>query len=151
VSGRGADVLAAGLTAAVLSGVPSTAYALWRGEDPLEGALAAGTLLLPRERRASRLLPAATAVHLGLSLGWAAVLERVLPARRTLPWSAAAGLGIAALDLGVVGRRFERIRALATGPQVADHLAYAIVAGAVLKGRQRRPLTPSGPRDRLPG
>jgi hypothetical protein len=79
------------------------------------------------------------------------VLERVLPTRRTLPWSVAAGLGIAALDLGVIGRRFPRIRALATGPQVADHVAYAIVAGAVLVRRQRRPLTPSGPRDRLPG
>ncbi len=126
----------AGGAAAILSGLPSTVHALLRRQDPLEGALAAGTLLLPEERRAARLLPAATIVHLTLSIGWAAVLTRVLPERR-LPRSATlAGLGIAALDLGLIGRRFPAIRALSPGPQVADHLVYAWTVAAVLASRR---------------
>ncbi|CAA9496030.1 MAG: hypothetical protein AVDCRST_MAG45-1005 [uncultured Solirubrobacterales bacterium] len=50
------DGLAAGAPAAVLSSLPSTAHALATGRDPLEAAVAAGTLLLPRERRPGRLL-----------------------------------------------------------------------------------------------
>jgi hypothetical protein len=120
----------------VLSGVPSTTVALWRGEDPLAASLAAGTLLLGHERRSYRLLAAATLVHAALSLGWALVLAAVLPRRATIRWSAVAGLAIAALDLGVIGRRFERIRALPPIPQVADHVAYGLTVGAVLAKRR---------------
>jgi hypothetical protein len=49
-----------------------------------------------------------------------------------------AGLGIAALDLGIVGRRFPRIRALPLLPQVADHLAFALSAAAVLARRRQQ-------------
>ena len=125
----------AGLVAAVVSGAPSTAIALALGEDPLEATLAAGSLLLPRERRRSRLLAAALPTHLALSLGWGAVLVVVLPRRRAVLLGALAGLAIAALDLGVVGRRHPRVRALRTLPQVADHLAFGAVAGAVLARR----------------
>ena len=79
---RCATRLHAGLVAAVVSGAPSTAIAFARGEDILEGARAAGTLLLPRETRTLPLLAAAVPVHLALSLGWALVLERVLPRAR---------------------------------------------------------------------
>ncbi len=133
-----ADVLAAAAVAAVLSGAPSTLHALLTRTNPLEATLAAGTLLLPRERRASRLLPAALITHLALSLGWAAVLAVLLPRRATAAPAAAAGLAIAALDLGVVGRRFPRIRELALLPQVLDHVAYAVAVGAVLERRRRR-------------
>jgi hypothetical protein len=125
----------AGLVAAVVSGAPSTAIALALGEDPLEATLAAGSLLLSRERRRSRLLAAAVPTHLALSLGWGAVLGVVLPRRRAVPLGALAGLAIAALDLGVVGRRHRRVRALRTLPQVADHLAFGAVVGAVLARR----------------
>jgi hypothetical protein len=43
-----------------------------------------------------------------------------------------AGAAIAALDLGVVGRRFPDIDALDAGPQVLDHLAFGVVAAVVL-------------------
>jgi hypothetical protein len=132
-----ADVLAAAAVAAVLSGAPSTAHALLTRTDPLEASLAAGTLLLPRERRASRLLPAALVAHAALSLGWAVVLAAVLPRRRATAVAAAAGLAIAALDLGVAGRRFPRIRALAPIPQVLDHVAYAVTVAEVLERRRR--------------
>ncbi len=131
------DVLLAGLAGAALSGVPSTAYALATGRSPSEGALAAGTILLPGERRAAPLLASATAAHLALSLGWAAVLARALPRGRRLRWAPAAAGAIAALDLGVIGRRLPAIRALAPGPQVADHLAYALAVAAVLDSCER--------------
>jgi hypothetical protein len=134
------DALVAGVAASVLSGVPSTSHAILAGIDPLEASLAAGTLLLPHEQRASRLLPAAIIAHGALSLGWALVLAAALPRRRTVAWAVLAGLGIAALDLGVVGRRFPRIRELALAPQVLDHVAYGATVGYVLSRRRgRRP------------
>jgi hypothetical protein len=132
------DALAAGSLAAVVSGAPSTFHTLLTGGPPLEASLAAGTLLLPREQRATKLLPAAATVHLTLSLGWALVLAVVLPEKRTTELGALAGLGIAALDLGIIGRRYPRIRALPLLPQVADHVAYGATAGAVLGRRRRR-------------
>ena len=133
---RTRDGLAAGAVAAVLSGVPSTVHALASGRDPLEATLAAGTILRPGETRPERLLAAAVPVHLALSLGWGVVLARVLPRRPSLAAGAAAGLAIAALDLGLAGgRRLPRIRALPLGAQVADHVAYGIVVAAVLRSR----------------
>lgn len=134
-----ADAAAAGAIAAVTSGVPSTLHAVWTRASPLEGTLAAGTLLLRDESRPSRLIPAAGVAHLSLSLGWAAVLATTLPRRRRLAWATAGGLGIALLDLGLIGRRwFPRIRALPVAPQVADHLAYAWTVALVLDRRARR-------------
>ncbi|MEA2155787.1 MAG: hypothetical protein QOE11_1927 [Solirubrobacteraceae bacterium] len=98
--------------------------------------MAAGTLLLPREQRRLPLLIAAAVAHAALSLGWAVVLAAALPRRRAIPAAAAAGLAIAALDLGVVGRRFPRIRALAFVPQILDHVAYAVTVAAVLDRRR---------------
>jgi hypothetical protein len=127
------DAVRAGLIAAVVSGAPSTIHALATGRDPLEATYAAGSLLLPGERRRGVLLAAAIPVHLGISVGWAVLLAVVLPRRRTVLAGAAAGLAIAALDLGIVGRSFERIRALPVGPQLADHIAYGAVVGAALR------------------
>lgn len=135
---RVGDGLAAGAAAAVLSGAPSTAYALAAHRCPLEAAVAAGTLLLPRERRRGRLLLAAAAVHLALSLGWAVGLALLLPRRGTVAAAAAGGLVIAALDLGVVGRRVPRVAALPQAPQVADHLTFGLVVGAVVARRRAR-------------
>jgi hypothetical protein len=50
---------------------------------------------------------------------------------------AAAGVGIAALDLGVGGRLFPRIGALPVLPQLADHAAYGATVGYVLALRWR--------------
>jgi hypothetical protein len=122
--------LRAGAVAAALSGAPSTAHALATARDPLEATLAAGSLLLPRETRRGRLLAAAVPVHLVLSLGWAVVFERA--GVRGARAGAAAGLGVAALDLGLVGRRFRRVRELPLLPQVADHVAFGAVVGALL-------------------
>ena len=131
------DGLVAGAVAAVLSGAPSTLHAIATRASPLEATLAAGTLLVPRERRPLVLALAAVPVHLALSLGWAVLLAAVLPRQRTVAYATLAGLAIAALDLGVVGRRVPRIRALALLPQVLDHVAYGATVGTVLSLRRR--------------
>jgi hypothetical protein len=82
---------------------------------------------------------AGAAAHVAISLGWGVVLERVLPRQRTVAWGAVAGLAIAGLDLGVIGRRLPKIRALPMGRQVLDHVAYGVVVGAVLIRSRRRP------------
>jgi hypothetical protein len=132
------DGIAAGTIAAIFSGAPSTLHAVATGGDPLEASTAAGSMVLRHEERTSRLLLAATPVHLTLSLGWGVALAAALPRRRTVAAGALAGLAIAGLDLGLVGRRFERIRSLAVAPQIADHLAFGLIVGAVVKRRRRR-------------
>jgi len=71
-------------------------------------------------------------VHFGLSLAWGIALAHVLPRRKAMVFGAAGGLAIAALDLGVLGRGNPRIRGLAPLPQLADHVAFGAVVGAVL-------------------
>jgi hypothetical protein len=131
------DGIAAGAVAAVVSGTPSTLWALAAGRDPLEPTLAAGSMLLPRESRRGRLFAAAVPVHLTASIGWALILSALLPRGRAVSASAAAGLVIAAVDLGFVGRLFPRMRALSLVPQVADHVLYGATVGLVLDRRRR--------------
>ncbi len=126
--------LRAGVWGAALSGAPSTLHALATGRDPLEAALAAGSIILPRESRRGWLLAAAVPVHLGISLGWALALERVHV--RGARQGALAGLAIAALDLGLIARRFPRVGALPLVPQLADHAAFGAVAGRLLASRR---------------
>lgn len=132
------DGLVAGGLAALLSGAPSTMHALATGGRALEATLAAGTLALPRETRPLPLLLAAVPTHIAISLGWGVALALALPSRGTVGAGIAAGLGIAALDLGVVGRSSPRLRVLPLGPQLADHLAYGAVVGAVVARRRAR-------------
>jgi hypothetical protein len=127
------DGILAGAVAGVLSGAPSTAHALLTRGDPLEATAAAGSLLLRRETSRARLLAAAVPVHAALSVGWGVVLSAVLPRRHPAAWGALAGLAIAVLDLSVAARWFPHVRALPLAPQVADHLAYGAIAGAVLR------------------
>ena len=130
--------LVAGAVAGLVSGAPSTLHALLTGRDPLAAARAAGNLVLPSEARPAHLILAGTAVHTVTSLGWGTVLAVALPRLpapdmgRAAWWGALAGLGIAAFDLGVVGRRRPLIRDLPVLPQVADHLAFGAVTGVVV-------------------
>jgi hypothetical protein len=129
--GAGKAVVKAGLIGAAASGLPSTVVTLARRESLLDGARAAGAIVLPRETRTPVLLAAAVPVHLGLSLGWAVVLSR-LPRRGPLT-GLLGGLAIAALDLGVIGRRIPAIRALPQGRQWADHAAFGLSVGWMLR------------------
>ncbi|MGI8707003.1 MAG: hypothetical protein ACR2LG_02185 [Actinomycetota bacterium] len=98
----------------------------------LEATLAAGSVLVPNERRRGPLLLAAIPVHLGLSAAWTVIMSAVLPRNKPVLEGTVAGLAIAAFDLGVVGRRFPRIRALQPAPQIADHLAFGIVTALLI-------------------
>jgi hypothetical protein len=129
--------LVAGTVGAIVGGIPSTAHALATGRDPLEASYAAGALLLPHEERPGRLLMSAAVAHGAISLFWGQVLVRALPRRQPVLAGAVAGLAIAAIDLGTVGRRIERVRSLPLGPQLADHAVYGAAVGAVLRARAR--------------
>jgi hypothetical protein len=134
--GDNGRVARAALLAATLSGAPSTAYALVTGRDPLEAALAAGAIVVGDDASRRRRLAAAVPVHLGISLAWTVLLDRALPQRHRVLTGAAAGLAIAALDLGVIGRRIPAIAALPLGPQLADHVAFgALAVSLTARGR----------------
>jgi hypothetical protein len=124
--------LLAGAIAGVVSGAPSTIHALVTRRSPLDAVRAAGTLLLPDDAPPRRLAAAGVAAHGAISLGWGVVLATALPRRRAALWGALAGLVIAAVDLGVLARRRPGIRALPVLPQIADHVAFGAIAGAVL-------------------
>ena len=125
--------LRAGAVAALVSGIPSTVYSVARRRDPLEATIAAGSMLLRHETRRLYLVAAAIPVHLALSGFWGVVLARYLPLNRPLACGTIAGLGIGVLDLLVVGRRFPRIRALPTTPQLADHIAFGATVAFLLR------------------
>ena len=116
--------------AAVGSGVPSTVVTIARGGEPLESTRAAGTLLVGESAAASTRLAAGGVTHVAISIFWGTLAWRSLPDRHTTAWGAMAGLGIAALDLGVVARLFPAIRRLPRGPQVADHVAFGLIIGS---------------------
>jgi hypothetical protein len=124
-------VVRAAVWAAALSGIPSTVHALATGRDPLEAAYAAGTILLPGETRPQRLLAAAVPVHLGISIAWTVVLDRT--GVRGAARGSITGLAIAALDVGLLGRRLPRIRALPLAVQLADHAAFGAIAARQLQ------------------
>jgi hypothetical protein len=129
--------LVAGTVGGIVGGIPSTGYALTTGRDPLEATYAAGALLLPLEQRRGRLLISAVVAHGAISLFWGLVLVRVLPRSHPVLAGTAAGLAIAALDLGTAGRRIERVRRLPLGPQLADHAVYGAAVGAVIARTKR--------------
>ncbi len=139
VTPRPKSATRAALAAAALSGVPSTAWALARGGDPLEAALAAGAIVAGEDASRGRRLAAAVPVHLALSLGWTLVLRRAVPRRHPVVGGALGGLAIAALDLGVVGRRIPAITRLALLPQLADHVAFGVIAATWAPSAARRP------------
>lgn len=130
--------LRAGAVAGALSGVPSTVHAVATGRSPFDALKAAGTLLQADDAPPSAQAAAGVVAHGAISLGWGVVLAVVLPRRRTVAWGALAGLVIAGLDLGVLARRWPRIRALPRAPQVADHVAFGALVGAVVSRAGRR-------------
>ena len=136
--GRQATLRAA-VSASLFSGIPSTVHALVTRRDPLEASVAAGSILLPRETRRVRLLIASVPVHAALSLGWAVVLGYVLPRRNPIAEGSLAGIAIAGLDLGIVGRHYPRIRALPVLPQIGDHVAFGIITAIVLSRHAPEP------------
>lgn len=134
--------MAAGAVAGLFSGAPSTVHALLTGRDPLAAARAAGNLLLPADADPGALLMAGGIAHVVVSLGWGTVVAMAVRRTSLSPVTVglACGAAIAAVDLGLLahgppGRRWPLIRALPVAPQVADHLAFGVIAGSVVGRR----------------
>jgi hypothetical protein len=125
-------LLTAGVTASLVSGVPSTAWALVTRDSPLAATRAAGTLL-PGRRNQPSLIGGALA-HFAISTLWITVLGLVDRRWRLNPVrGVAAALGIGALDLGIIGRRYPAIAALPQLPQWADHVVFGATLGTMLR------------------
>ncbi|MCC5953214.1 MAG: SRPBCC family protein [Acidimicrobiia bacterium] len=133
------DVVTAAVVAGVVSGGPSTLWAVATGRPVLEATRAAGTLLgRPGVLRG-------LVAHSAISLGWASVVTAAVGRGRRTPThpeavalGVAIGAGVAMVDLGLVARRrYPQIAALPVAPQVADHLVFGGVAGAVVAHRRR--------------
>ena len=112
----------------------------------LEGGRAAGAMLLPHERRTAVLLAAAVPVHLAISIGWAVVMATALPRGREPAWGIVGAMMIATLDLALIGRRIPSIATLPQGRQWADHAAYGLSVGLVLRARRSRRAAQTAPR-----
>ena len=133
-----ADLGRAWLAATLLSGVPSTAWALITGGDVLEPTRAAGSMLLPGETSTARLVAAATIVHPVVSAFWSLVLWRLLPRRAALEWTLLAAVLIALVDLKVIAPLFfPRVAALDFWPQLADHLMWGAAFASARDWRRR--------------
>lgn len=138
------DWLFAGGAATLLSGIPSTLWALLSGNDVTEATRAAGAMILPDETRLVRLFLAATVVHVVVSFFWAAVLIWLLPRRHVTAYATAAALLIGVIDLRLIAPIFfPAVAALEFWPQMADHAMWGITFGAALayrsKGANQRP------------
>jgi hypothetical protein len=80
----------------------------------------------------------AAAVHFAASFWWASVLVVLMPRRAPMVGALIASALIAFLDLKLIAPRFfAETAALAFIPQLADHLAWGAMVGAVLRVRWR--------------
>jgi hypothetical protein len=128
------SIVKATVAAWALSGAPSTLLALARGDDVLGPSIAAGTLVPGRRDRPGLL--AGLAAHTAVSTVWAPLVATATRRRRhPVLLGAVAGVAIAALDLGVIAKRYPAVAALPQGPQWADHVAFGAVVGWVAARR----------------
>jgi hypothetical protein len=75
-------------------------------------------------------------VHVIVSAWWAGVMAAVDRRRKLgVVGGAAVGLVIAAVDLGLVARRYPAIRELPMVPQVLDHVAFGAIVGGMTAHR----------------
>jgi hypothetical protein len=119
------DLLYGWLLATVLSGIPSTVWALLTGGDPMEPTRAVGAMIgMPGS------IAAAALVHGCVSLFWSVLLWLVLPYRHAALWAVLAAAAIAFLDLRLIAPIFfPEVAALDFWPQFADHLMWGACVG----------------------
>ena len=132
-----AELVRAWLAATLLSGLPSTVWALATGGDVTEATRAAGAMLLSHESSLAKLIATAALVHSAVSLFWSVALWLALPRRATLEWALLAAVLIAIFDLKLIAPVwFPSVAALDFWPQLADHLMWG-AAFAIALGRPR--------------
>jgi hypothetical protein len=119
----------AGAVAGVVSGAPSTCWWLLtgRGPDPV-----AATREIGRRAAGRPSLLAGGALHLALSCAFAVPVGAV--ARRGRLAAALAGAALYAVNFHVVApRAWPAVRRFDGPPQLADHLAYGLAVGEMLR------------------
>jgi hypothetical protein len=132
------DLFYAWLLATLLSGIPSTLYALLTGGDPTDAIRAAGAMLLRTEVSFPKLFASAAVVHAVISLFWASLLWFALPFRHTTLWALAASAAIALLDLRIIAPAFfPEVAALDFWPQFADHVMWGACVGLTFEYRYK--------------
>ena len=57
--------------------------------------------------------------------------------RATVAWGGVAAVAIVVLDLLLIGRMFDSIKALPFLPQLFDHIVFGIVAAIVISQRRK--------------
>ncbi|HZQ26078.1 MAG TPA: hypothetical protein VFA94_00135 [Acidimicrobiales bacterium] len=127
------------LAAAMLSGIPSTVAARWQGEPLAASTRAAGTLL------GRQSVVRGAVAHGLISAWWTWAVWRLVARVPRVPASVAgpvAGLAIAGVDLGIVGRRYPAIRALPVWPQLADHVVFGTIVAVSARRSASRPAAP---------
>ena len=132
------DLVAAVLVATVVSGLPSTLFAVLADEDAMAATRAAGAMLVDADSPTATLVLAAALVHTCVSFFWGTILIFSLPRTHVVAWSVAASAAIAVLDLRVIGSLFPEVHALPFWPQFADHLMWGASFGAMLRWRSRQ-------------
>jgi hypothetical protein len=133
------DLIVAGGAATLLSGVPSTLYALLRREDLSEATRAAGAMLISPGSSMLDLFEAAAVVHVAVSFFWAALLVRFLPRRHVVLRAIVAAVTIGVLDLRVIAPlMFPEVARLAFWPQMADHVMWGASLGVALALRRQK-------------
>jgi hypothetical protein len=136
-------ILEATLAASLLGAAPSLVYSVRRdglsaaAQYGVRGTRAIATLVPPG--RPNYVVGAAT--HFAISAGFGQVLGRFLPLRRSALWGAAGGAAMGLVGAGLVGRRFNSIRELPFGPQLADNIAFGIIFALVADRASRRTTT----------
>jgi hypothetical protein len=122
------------LAATLLSGIPSTLYAWFTGQD-VAAATRAAAAMAPLS---GKLLIDAGLVHAAVSLFWATLLWFTLPRRHIIACAIAAAALIGVVDLHLIAPRFfPDVAALEFWPQMADHLMWGLCFGAALLRRRR--------------
>ncbi len=133
------EVALAALAAGVGGGAPSTLHALLRRRDPFEATRAAGHLVAGAGTPDGRLTVAGLGIHGAVSCAWAALLVPLLRRRRhPVALGAGAGLVIAGVIRVAARRLAPPLAALPAWPQVADHVAYGALVGAVVARTRSR-------------
>jgi hypothetical protein len=102
VKRRASDALWPWIAATLLSGLPSTLYALFSGGEVLEATRAAGAMLIPARSSLLQLFAAAAFVQGTVSFFWVLILALVLPRRRVFLWAVIASALIGLLHLLVI-------------------------------------------------
>jgi hypothetical protein len=138
-----ADLLVSGAAATLLSGLPSTLYAIAMREDVSAATRAAGAMVLGPRASFAELFLAAAFVHVAISFFWAAILVAILPRQRTIMWAIVGAMLIGVLDLRVIAPVFfPEVAALPFLQQMADHLMWGASVGIALVLRRRRSENP---------